>query len=317
MDVLDVDLLGFETGDAGRRRAVVDGVLKSLETGFVYVRHDLDEAELDACYAWLSTFFALPEAQKRACERPDSRGQRGYTGLMVETASGAATPDWKEHLNWGEPAPPGHPDGLQYPDRYGAPSLPEAVLPGISGPLLDLHRRIADLQRRFLRIIAEGLGARADYFDAMTEYGAHLTRAVHYPPMDEAPSDAGGPPLWAAPHADINLVTALPRATTPGLQLETARGWIDVTPPEGHAVLNAGMMLERISNGRLPAGVHRVLAAPDQSGGRLSVVQFCHPTPSTLLAPLTSCVTPERPTRFDPVLAADWLDAVLREIGLA
>ncbi len=317
MDVLDVDLIGFESGDARRRRAVVDGVMRSLETGFVYVRHDLDEAELDACYALLRAFFALPEAEKRTFQVPDSRGQRGYTGLMVETAADSDTPDWKEHLNWGEPAPPGHPDVLRYPDRYGEPALPETALPGIGDRLLAFHRRIADLQRRFLRIVAEGLGARADHFDAMTEHGAHLTRAVHYPPMREAPQQGHSPPLWAAAHGDINLVTALPRATAPGLQVETADGWIDVAPPAGHAVLNSGMMLERISNGRLPTGIHRVVAAPDQQGGRLSVVQFCHPTPSSRLAPLPSCITPERPARFEPVLAADWLDAVLREIGLA
>jgi isopenicillin N synthase-like dioxygenase len=321
VEVLDVDLIGFETGDAARRRAVVDGVMRSLETGFVCVRHDLDEDELDACYAQLAAFFALPADEKRALEVPDSRGQRGYTGLLVETAAGSDMPDWKEHLNWGEPAPPGHPEGVRYPDRYGEPVLPEAALPGITHRLLTFHRRLAALQRRFLRIVAEGLGARADHFDAMTKHGAHLTRAVHYPPMRDVPlrdasAEGAAPTLWAAPHGDINLVTALPRATAPGLQVETDSGWLDVAPPEGHAVLNSGMMLERISNGRLPTGIHRVVAAPGQQGDRLSVVQFCHPTPGSLLAPLPSCVTTARPRRFEPVLAADWLDDVLREIGL-
>ena len=41
MEILDVDLLGFERGDTTRRRAVVDGVMRSLATGFVYVAHDL------------------------------------------------------------------------------------------------------------------------------------------------------------------------------------------------------------------------------------------------------------------------------------
>jgi hypothetical protein len=45
-------------------------------------------------------------------------------------------------------------------------------------------------------------------------------------------------------------------------------------------------------------------------------VQFCHPSPWTILAPVASCVSAGRPQREAPILAADWLDQVLYEIGL-
>ena len=250
---------------------------------------------------------------------PGARGQRGYTGLLVEVAAGRRTADWKEHLNWGEAAPDGTGLGERFADQYLAPVFPEAECPGISQRLMAFHRRVADLQRRFLRIVALGLGAPADHFDRMTQHGVHLTRAVHYPAMAEAPAYAAGsgePHVWAAEHGDINLVTALPRATAPGLQVRTADGWLDVEPPPGHAVLNSGMMLERVSNGLIPAGLHRVVAAPDQVGDRLAVVQFCHPTPDTLLAPMSSCVSRSRPAAYEPIPAAEWLSQVLRTIGL-
>ena len=60
MPILDVDLLRFETGDSNARRAVVDGVMQSLATGFVYLEHDLSADLLDRCYAMLDAFFALP-----------------------------------------------------------------------------------------------------------------------------------------------------------------------------------------------------------------------------------------------------------------
>ena len=320
MEILDVDLIGFETGDATRRRAVVDGVRRSLETGFVYLRHDLDEDELDACYADLAGFFSLPEDVKARSAAPGSRGQRGYTGLLVEVAAGRTTADWKEHLNWGEAAPPDSDLGERFPDQYLPPIFPEADVPGIGARLLSFHRRVAALQRRFLRIVAEGLGAPADHFDPMTEHGVHLTRAVHYPAMDEAPAEDAAPDephVWAAEHGDINLVTALPRATAKGLQVKTDEGWLDVEPPPGHAVLNSGMMLERVSNGLLPTGLHRVVADPTQKGDRLAVVQFCHPSPDTVLAPMACCVSPERPAQTEPITAADWLSEVLKSIGLA
>ena len=45
-------------------------------------------------------------------------------------------------------------------------------------------------------------------------------------------------------------------------------------------------------------------------------MQFCHPTPWTILSPVASCVTPEHPQRFAPIAAADALDLVLYEINL-
>ena len=57
-DILDVDLLAFEHGTSGSRRAVVDGVMRSLATGFVYTSHDLSEDLLDTAYAMLAEFFS-------------------------------------------------------------------------------------------------------------------------------------------------------------------------------------------------------------------------------------------------------------------
>ncbi len=38
---------------------MVDGVRRSLETGFVYTRHDLSDDLLDTAYAMLPEFFEL------------------------------------------------------------------------------------------------------------------------------------------------------------------------------------------------------------------------------------------------------------------
>ncbi len=313
MEILDVDLLSFETGDAGARAAVVEGVMRSLETGFVYLAHDLSQDLLDEVYGRLDAFFALPEQAKRRYVVPHSSGQAGYTGLGVETAAASDVPDWKEMLNWSAEVPEGHPLRALYPHRYLPPRLPEEDLPGVNALLLEFHDRVLDLQHRFLRIVATGVGARQELFDAMLVDGATLTRAIHYPPMALAPSEEY---LWAGEHADINLVTALPRATAAGLQVRTEDGWLDAAPPQGRAILNTGMMLEHLTNGLLPASRHRVVATAGQTGGRISVVQFCHPTPSTMLTPLPSCVTEGNPLRFAAISAADRLDEVLYEINL-
>ena len=68
--ILDVDLLAFEQGSAEHRRAVVDGVRRSLATGFVYTTHDLSEDLLDTAYEMLARFFSLPTETTAAWAAP-------------------------------------------------------------------------------------------------------------------------------------------------------------------------------------------------------------------------------------------------------
>lgn len=313
MEILDVDLLAFEKGDARARAAVVDGVTKSLMTGFVYVEHDLSTHMIDEVYGRLEAFFTLPQERKDAYFVPGGHGQTGYTGLLVETAATAEVPDWKEMLNWSAPLPDGHPLRIRFPHRYLPQVLPEDDLPGIRDLLFGFHHAIAGLQARVLRIIAAGLGLHENFFAEMLGEGATLTRAIHYPAMEQAPD---GGHVWAGEHADINLITALPRATAAGLQVKVAETWVDAAPPADRAIINTGLMLERLTNGVIPPGIHRVVSGEGQQGDRYSVVQFAHPTPWTMLAPVPTTVTPETPLRFPTISAADALDKVLWEINL-
>ena len=80
-------------------------------------------------------------------------------------------------------------------------------------------------------------------------------------------------------------------------------------------IINTGIMLERLTNGTIPIGWHRVVAAPGYDGERYSVVQFCHPAMDDPVAGselLHARATPA--VRRD--LAADALDEVLYEINL-
>ena len=313
MEILDVDLLAFETGDADARKAVTEGVMTSLTTGFVYVEHDLSPDFVDEVYGQLEAFFTLPQDKKDAYTVTGARGQTGYTGLLVETAATAEVADWKEMLNWGTPLDEGHPLRARFPHRYGTQVLPEPDLPGICDLLVTFHERVYALQARVLRIIAGGLGLHPEFFDNMLGEGATLTRAIHYPAMEHAPGEQH---VWAAEHADINLITALPRATASGLQVKVGDGWVDAAPPEGAAIINTGLMLEHLTNGLIPPGIHRVVSGEDQPGDRYSVVQFAHPTPWTILAPVPTTVTPQNPLRYPTIAASDALDKVLWEINL-
>lgn len=319
-EILDVDLLAFENGSGDQRRAVVDGVTRSLATGFVYTSHDVSDDLLDTAYGMLREFFESADEAKQSAVVPGANGQTGYTGLLVETAASSDKPDWKEMLNWSTPIPVGHPLKRKFSNAYPDQMLPEDVVPGITDVLYLFHDTVADLQRRFLRVIAEGIGCHETFFDDMVQDGPTLTRAIRYPAMSELDTalGEGGEPghVWAAAHADINLITALPRSTAPGLQVRVNDDWVDAVPPDNGIIVNTGIMLERLTNGTIPSGWHRVVAAPGYEGERYSVVQFCHPRPWTVLSPVPSCCTPESPQRFSAISAEDALDEVLYEINL-
>ncbi|MFF2142926.1 isopenicillin N synthase family dioxygenase [Kitasatospora sp. NPDC058190] len=274
----------------------------ALRDGFFFVRNTVPEALLDDAYQLLEAFFTLPTEVKQECRVPGSNGQSGYTPPLIETAEKGRVPDWKELFHWGVRLPENHPLRVRYPARYPEPLLPEDIVPGIEAVLTELHARMLAFQHEVASAVGRGLGVPAEYFAELLQDGPVVNRATWYPPMADAPSKDH---VWAVEHQDFDLLTALPRATARGLQVQAEDGsWLSVDAPAGYAVVNVGMVLERLTDGLARAAVHRVVADPDQQGGRLSIVQFCHPAPWTVLAPLRIPGETEHPRRF-PILTAD------------
>ena len=122
--------------------------------------------------------------------------------------------------------------------------------------------------------------------------------------------------MWAGEHADINLITALPRATAPGLQVKTDDGWVDAVAPEGRVIINTGMMLEVLSNGVIPPGIHRVVADPDLR--RRALQRRAVLPPHAVDDPVAAAVVlhARDPQRYGAIEAGDKLDEVLYQINL-
>ncbi len=111
-----------------------------------------------------------------------------------------------------------------------------------------------------------------------------LLRVLHYPPLsgDEPPGSER-----AAAHGDINLLTLLPAATEPGLQvLGKDQSWHDVPCDFGLLIVNIGDMLQEASGHYYPSTTHRVLnpsgAAAQKS--RVSLPLFLHPRRDVVLS---------------------------------
>jgi len=244
-----------------------DNFVDSLrQYGFAaVVDHPLDKHRIKRIYQdWLA-FFASEEVSAFTM---DPQSQDGYFSLQsAEHAKGFRDRDFKEYFqfySWGR-----CPETLRTDLEahfsaavvlgatllgYIAHSLPASISAQLSEPLRDM---IVDSEQTMLRVL-------------------------HYPPIPD-----GQPVLRAAPHEDINLLTLLPAADGPGLELQLPEGeWISVPQQPGQLIVNIGDMLQEATGGFLPSTTHRV-ATPDvshQSASRMSLPLFLHPRPDVVLS---------------------------------
>ena len=244
-----------------------DNFVDSLrQYGFAaVVDHPLDNHRIKRIYQdWLA-FFASEEVSAFTM---NPQSQDGYFSLQsAEHAKGFRDRDFKEYFqfySWGR-----CPETLRTDLEahfsaavvlgatllgYIAHSLPASISAQLSEPLRDM---IVDSEQTMLRVL-------------------------HYPPIPD-----GQPVLRAAPHEDINLLTLLPAADGPGLELQLPEGeWISVSQQPGQLIVNIGDMLQEATGGFLPSTTHRV-ATPDvshQSASRMSLPLFLHPRPDVVLS---------------------------------
>ncbi|RLV58808.1 isopenicillin N synthase family oxygenase [Parashewanella curva] len=129
-----------------------------------------------------------------------------------------------------------------------------------------------------------------------------LLRVLHYPPM-KGDEEQGA--IRAAAHEDINLITILPAANEPGLQVKDKDGdWQDVPSDFGNIIINIGDMLQEASGGYFPSTSHRVInpEGQDKTKSRISLPLFLHPKPEVVLS--------------DRYTAKEYLMERLKELGV-
>ncbi|MFP4208438.1 MAG: isopenicillin N synthase family dioxygenase [Wenzhouxiangella sp.] len=297
----------------GRRGTFTDRIGQGWrDFGFVAVRdHGIDDEVIESAYAAFRAFFALPEPTKQGFRLPGRGGARGYTGFGVEQAKDHGVPDLKEFWHVGREIDGANP----YPEILLANLWPDQV-PQFREAALRLYRALDALGARLLSAIALDLGLEHDWFADKVDHGNSILRAIHYPPIANAPEGA----IRAARHEDINLITLLIGSKEQGLEILTRDGhWIPVTTLPGSIVVNVGDMLQRLTNHVYPSTTHQVVNPPGAAArqSRYSIPFFLHPNPDFVIETLPQCVSAANPNRYpEPITAHGYLVERLREIGL-
>ncbi|MBL8784464.1 MAG: isopenicillin N synthase family oxygenase [Deltaproteobacteria bacterium] len=307
-----VDLKQFTHGDRDDQARFVSALGAALtEFGFVAVEnHALDVEALAATYTELKRLLDQPREVKLRYEVPENGRQRGYTAFGLEHAKDHAVPDLKEFWHIGPELADTHPLRERIPHNV----WPEDF-EAFKTSSLALYASLFATGKELIRAIARFLGADEAEFMRMIDGGNTILRLIRYPAPGEVEVPEGA--VWAAAHEDINLITLLPEATDPGLQLLRRDGtWLDIAPVKGQLIADTGDMMQRLTNGVIPSTTHRVLQPRHASGPRYSIPFFVHPQPDYVLSPLPQCVTADNPRRWEDITAEGYLMERIREIGL-
>ena len=280
LPVVDFKRLQEPADDVARRKLGA-----SLERfGFVAIQnHGISADALADAYRAAQDVFALPHAVKQAYEHTAGGRQRGYTSYGVERAADSDIADLKEFWHIGRSTPP-QPVDLQNRFPREVPDFERHL----SGLFVAFERHAMVV----LAAIEQHLGCPRGRLTEIATEGNSVVRIIHYPPL---PSEAPEGALRASEHEDINLITLLPVATTPGLQLQSHDGtWLSVRTPPGVLVCDTGDMMAHLTGGQLPATTHRVVNPSGNAARkpRYSMPFFCHPRPECLLTPLRGDAEP-------------------------
>lgn len=278
------------------------------ETGFAYVvNHGISEALIKRVFAASAAFHDLPRDEKMAVAL--DANHRGFIPINTSTDVNSKLADVKRP-NQSESFMMMREDGPDAPDvQAGAYLAGPNQWPDLAGFREDVtayHDALTDLGRGLMQVAALSVGADPAALASAFERPTTWLRLLYYPPTNPAEADLYG----SAPHTDFGCLTILAQDDVGGLQVQTPAGaWVDAPRVEGAFVVNVGDMLHRWSNGRLLSTPHRVINASGKS--RYSCPFFFDPNVATTIAPLPSCISADRPARFQPLVFGDFLRAEL------
>ncbi len=229
-------------------------------TGFAVVAnhpiaHDLIFKTFDE---WKSFFAGNEKFDYKFQEKE----QAGYFPFRSENAKDAAFKDLKEFYHyypWWT-----HPKSIS---SY-TPKLRNELV-NLAATLLDWIEKEtpAEVSRKFSMPLSQ----------MIKDSPQTLLRTIHYPPLSGEEKEGE---VRAGAHEDINLITLLPAATAPGLEVLDLKGnWHEVSCDPGTIVVNSGDMLKEASGDYYPSTTHRVVNPKGQASrtSRYSIPLFLHP----------------------------------------
>jgi len=307
-----VDLYDFTSGNSNYRNQFIETLGEGLgEIGFFAVEnHEIDHALIDKAYSIVRYFFEQSDEVKKKYKIDGLKGQRGFTSFGTEHAKDHASPDLKEFWHVARDLAHDHPLKKVYPDNVWPEEIPQ-----FKPVMQELYKQLDACAAKLLQATALYLDLPENTFSDMAVDGDTILRLIHYPPVSENSDPAS---IRSAAHEDINLITLLCESTDEGLQLLQRDGeWRPIRSLHGQIIVDAGDMLQNVTNGVIKSTTHRVVNPDNDRNRRFSMPFFVHARSEVDLSPIPKCVGRcGGEMKYQDITAGQYLEQRLKEIGL-
>ncbi|KAK8140114.1 hypothetical protein PG984_000180 [Apiospora sp. TS-2023a] len=312
-----VDLADLDNGSPEARQRIAREISDACrKCGFFYIKnHGVPEDVVRQTFALLQRFFALDHEAKMEAHVQKNPAIRGYEPMMETNLDPRTKGDIKEAFTMGDCYLEPEQDYTGKTGKSGPPphvTQPQNIWPP-QAPwwregLYDYYAHVLPLSLKLVRVFALGFGLDESAFDPMFRFPITGMRPLHYPPTPAAADSTENVGLGA--HADFSWLTLVLQDDVPALEVLNQDGhWVDAPPVPGTFVCNVGQYLERQSNGKYPATVHRVRNKTGQE--RYSLPFFLTPGPEVDLEVLPCCyddgddANQGNPKKYDTINVGD------------
>ncbi|KAF8964262.1 2OG-Fe(II) oxygenase [Flammula alnicola] len=313
-----IDLKNIRSDDPEERRKLADDVRDAcMRVGFFYVKnHGIPDECTDGTLQMAKKFFSLPDETKMEIENKKTPNFKGYSPLLSGNNNPDGAGDLQEGFEFGWESPTSNADNSDQNDgaasgvMAGANVWPsESGVPGFRESVLQYYYAAVNLGKALFPIFALALKLPEDFFDDKTLHSAALMKLLHYPPQTGPVDDRV---IGIGAHTDWECFTILWQE--PGIQalqvLNSEKQWINAPPLPGTLVINLGDQFARWTNDIFKSTVHRAI---NRSGiRRYSIPLFFGTDYNVKLEPMPSCVSPDRPVKYEVITAGEYVKGRLQ-----
>jgi len=303
-----IDFAAMHTNDA-QAKSRVAGQLRDacINIGFFYIsNHGVPQSLVDAMFEMAPRLFDLPLSEKMRWHVKRSSHLLGYVAMRDEIANPAAGKgDMHEAFDFVPEEVRLGTDFLAGDFRCAGNIWPD--VPGFHELATRYGIEMRLLARRLFGAFALALDLPEDYFATLANAPMALIRLLHYPTQPGPFSEEN---IGTGAHTDHECFTILCQDRIQALQVRNRRGdWIDAPPLRGTFVINIGDLMARWTNGIFASTYHRV---SNLSGhARYSLPCFVGANADARIEALPSCVSRERPAKYPPVLAGEYVSKAI------